>query len=544
MSKEKYENIVREVLGALTFLKKEQDRLGRWEDPANPVEKDKKGSVISGSGQIMACEGLLSFLVPLRRFVHRPDILERIYAIYPREQLVVDIQTLVADLLKQSQFGGSPYVKLMDTSGREHPFLDTVCYTVSLITLSEAVFGAPPNERERGVARQAMDFCLDFLEGAMAKDSDGRVKGWCFTNFDVPSRPFKYATWMATDTLSDLLAIDRLNEKYFISSESIAKIGQFRLALASIKVELDRIYVKGRHSDEEKSAFGGRNILITSGEEVREDKYDSGYSFGLWIIMALLYLDYEDPAVLANALKLLGGHLQNDVARMNLLKNDCNIQFETDREFKPDLKKWINVLVDRSFLPQFVKATAMITSAHPNFGTFDLMERSLAWLLDNRVEDCPAWDLHAQKGDYAIYQTERAIEALCRVSDVYCEVKPASPQQEFARPLAANNSDQTILAIAETVARHAVVININGKGVDAVVDRSVENRLAEMGSRWVSEATTELAKPLTDLSASLNKLADALTRLPATSDEATVIDAIAEFRRLNEIITKAVEGAK
>ncbi len=297
------------IVQALAFLKGEHEKYGRWEDPANKASDT--------TGEIMECEAYLCFLLPLNQFSSQPDVQNQIFDVYPEANLKKDVYDLISGL--SGAFSGTPYVSIQDSDGQSHPFLDTVCYVISIITFAEKVLGEPEAQPQQVAIQQVMEKCLRFLREATVVDREGRAKGWSFTNHDVPDRPFKYSTWMATDSLSDLTSIPDLNKKYYCSKEAFQLATILRRALPQVAYEQSRLYVDGKHTEDERQAFNGRNVLITSGKPVLEDEDDVGFNYNLWIIMALLYLNYDDPSVLANALGSLAAVIDKPDPRRRLL---------------------------------------------------------------------------------------------------------------------------------------------------------------------------------------------------------------------------------
>ncbi|MBX9635218.1 MAG: hypothetical protein K2X44_09575, partial [Magnetospirillum sp.] len=143
MAKESFDSIASAVIEALVFLKKQKDLQGTWQDPANLWVRDEAGAPIAGGGEVMACEGLLSFLTALNRFGGRADLRQRITSIYPLDVLEQDVYELLERLRLGGVYGGRPYVHVLDSENREHPFLDITCYAISLMILAEAVLGEP-----------------------------------------------------------------------------------------------------------------------------------------------------------------------------------------------------------------------------------------------------------------------------------------------------------------------------------------------------------------------------------------------------------------
>ncbi|EME67762.1 hypothetical protein H261_21863 [Paramagnetospirillum caucaseum] len=495
------DHVVEAVMGALSYLKAQRDARGGWEDPANMVERGADGAPVPGKGDIIVCEGLLSYLIAWNRFGTKPDLARRLDEIYPRPLLEQDVYDLLERMGNDRQYSGTPYVSIVDGRGQSHPFLDTVCYAVSLVVLSEAVFGAPSSEPRLRVGRGIMEDCLDILARAVVADEVGRAKGWSFTNHDVPDRPFKYFTWMACDTLSDLCEMKDFSRRYFATPRVVEGLATLRRALSTVKTELVRIHILGQHSAEEKQAFGGRNVDIRTGKAVQEDEFDQGFSFNLWVIMALLYLDYEEPARLKEALFRLGETLENPKVKSDQIKNGCLILLETASAFKPGQDGGENQLLDRSFLPQYVKALALLGLWHPDLAG-DLrprLDQALEWLLANRAAKCPAWDKYAQKGDFAVYQTERAIEALCRVAEWLEDGLPAPdvPAPE-AHQAAAGGISVTELAkiVADVTARHAVSIEINGERARAMIERFVRQSFEDLRLEMSQQLKAEVSRVL------------------------------------------------
>lgn len=525
MAAQSFDSIVEAIIGALGYLKARRDAQGLWEDAANSVD----GATASGSGDIMACEGVLSFLLALNCLNGRPDLQQRIDTIFPRAALEGEMFGLLERLRQGGTYGGRPYAWIVDESGAEHPLVDVVCYAISIITLGEKIFGPPADAERRQLGREVMETCLEILAGSVVYDEVRRAKGWSFTNYDLPDRPFKYCTWMACDTLSDLIEIKDLSDRYYASTRVLDAATAFRRQLPQVKAEMARIHVDGQHTAAERGAFQGRNVLITTGAAVQEDEADRGYSYNLWIIMSLMYLSYEDPRVLATALSAMGTKLGNSKARADQIKAESTILFETGKAFMANMDAGRNFLDDRSFLPQYVKALALFRLWYPaeSAGVEAQLEMALGWLMDNRKAGCPAWDKHARQGDHALYQTERAIEALCRVAD-YLRVGAEVAAPSNAAPVLP--SDGMVLGsafaaelariVAEVASQHAVSLEINGERAKVVIERAVGQRLDAMEDAIHARLAQRLSGPLDGIVAALGSLADRLSQ--ADSGQASI----------------------
>ncbi len=234
------------------------------------------------------------------------------------------------------------------------------------------------------------------------------------------------------------------------------------------------------------------------------------------------------------------------------LKEDCVVLFETESAFKPDADQHLNKIYDRSFLPQYLKALLLYEELFPGMEESlpDRIEQAVELLLNNRKEGVAAWDRYAQEGDFAIYQTERAIEALCRYIEF---VTPSSAQQAQGNehnlsvveiPVSLDALSQVMKGvaplIAETVARRAVTLNVNGKAAESLIKRQVEQAWREQRAGF----TEELQGILTEVHSAFTKQAKVLVEaLGSGSDmkatEKTIDDFSEEFRRMNEKLFKA-----
>lgn len=539
-----------EIVEALSFLREEFKKGGVWQDAANPIEKEGDAPV-SGSGHIMEAEALLCFLLPLAKFPEGSAERQRIYDIYSDKEIVDSLYDFLARLKDTGIYGASPYTRIQSTDGKEHPFIDTACYTISLILLAEDIFG-PPNQN--GIKKDVchvFEACLKIVTGSIVYDTVGRAKGWSFTNHAIPSRPFKYATWMAVDTLSDFVSIANIEEKYYATQAVFRHYVQLKDVLPQVAYETARIYVDARHEEDEKEIFGKRNLSILNNAVVQEDEGDDQLNYNLWIIMTLLYAGYDNFEKIKVALDYLWSVLEEPSKRKSLIKDECEVYFEIPDVFKPtEGVVPSNIIEDRSFLPQFLKCMVLYALKNrKNEAALDeKIEQTFNWLLENRYPDVPAWDAYARRGDYAIYQTERAIEALCKYID-YCQLKKgasSSQRENNTEPLPMAGSIPSLSGfaqeIAEIVSKNAVRIEVSGEGVETMLRKEVQNFLSENKDELIASIRQEIFPELNEMNEALKSLGGKLGDISEEDTVEIVGETFLEIKQLSSVIDKAVEN--
>jgi tetratricopeptide (TPR) repeat protein len=359
---------------------------GKWED-------------YNGSGLVLTCEALTCFLTPALVIPEAKDTLLANTLTY--DVLVKSLE----EILRQSESGfyGLPYVqfKAISKDKKEHGFIDGACFSASVILSATKACEAKIPDRLREPLADTFRRSLDFILGSFIEG-----KGWSWGTYGKPEEPFLYATWTAAETIADVLAFESIAvEKLGVERSVIEELGKC-LDVAS-KFLLERHVF----TDEATSDSGVSFNAITG--EVAFSKKDSHIYYNIWIALALLnsqeapsdaikgILDFAIPQVLSAEAKFLTRDHGFDLDSPKL---DATAPFP-----------------DRALLPSALKALAMWgtnADAGAALAVTDQLSDVYNLVITNRKQGNYVWDRFArdpENSGYAIYYTERAIEALCRV---------------------------------------------------------------------------------------------------------------------------------
>jgi hypothetical protein len=494
-----------EVLGALRALEADYQKNGeQWRCPSNP--SDPK---IQGSGNVIGSEALLCFLLPLSAMRTQYEFQKSLFEIIDKETLRERVENHLLLHKDRADFTGHPYILIVDNEKKSHPFIDSYCFIISLLILYEEIFGRPEDNSTQEHFKSLFRVCLESLKNSAVKGSSGRYTGFFATDKYLPEVPFKYPTWMAIDTLSDLRALDDVSAFSFATNES-TKDATLLLdnILTDIGTEYRRIYIDSELTEKEKELIKGRNVNLTI-DIVKEDPDDASPHYNLWATIILLHLKYRDPEKLAAAFKVLMPYIDDSKKFSMVTNSPCRITFFSDRF--PLGEATENVITDRCFLPQYVKGLSLLLKNIPRLRTEEAftksLERSVAALLKNRKKDVLLWDRFAERAPYAIYQCERAIEALCALANlraaVLSELEDIAPQQRPAQKFDAD--------LIDAVLRHAIVIRVGEDDARAIISREVSNQVGQIRGDLL-EALGRLAVAIDGHFAQAEKSGQAATR--------------------------------
>jgi hypothetical protein len=153
----------------------------------------------------------------------------------------------------------------------------------------------------------------------------------------------------------------------------------------------------------------------------------------------------------------------------------CKVSFFSTQFPEGDAVAIENVITDRCFLPQFVKGLSLLLKTTPRLRSDDTflksLEKSYTALLKNRRKDTPLWDKYAElNAPYAIYQTERAIEALCAFANLQIAVGFETTTEKAEQSI--GTFDRTLV---DAILRHAIVIRVGENDARSLISREVAN---------------------------------------------------------------------
>lgn len=490
-----------EILAALRTLEADYQKNGKqWRCPSNP--SDPK---IRGSGNIIGSEALLCFLLPLSALRARQDFRDKVFSIVNEDSLRERVETHLLSHKDRDDFTGHPYTLIIDLEKKQHPFIDSFCFIISILILYAELFGKPENVSTQEHFKFLFKLCLEGIKNSAIKGSSGRYVGFFVTDKYLPEVPFKYPTWMAIDTLSDLRSLEDISMLPFATAESI-EFGTTLLdsVLNDVFREYIRIYIEGQLTDKEKELIKGRNVDLTK-DIVREDADDNSPHYNLWATIILLHLTYSNTEKLAAAFKVLMPYVDEPKKFRTVTDTACKISFFSDKFPAGEAIAIENVITDRCFLPQYVKGLSLLLKNIPRLRSDEMfltsLEKSLNALLKNRKKDIPLWDKFAEgNAPYAVYQTERAIESLCALVNlrvaIASESTDATPQR---RSSAAFDRD-----LIDAVLKHAIVIRVGEDDARSLISREIADEMAKTRNE-LSEALGRLATILDNGLARLNK---------------------------------------
>lgn len=461
-------DVKQEILAALRALEADYQKNGQeWRCPSNPADPQ-----IRGSGNIIGSEALLCFLLPLSNMRSRSDFQKELSEIIDLNSLRERVENHLLKHRDRADFTGHPYTLIVDSDKINHPFIDSYCFIISLLVLYNELFGAPVKKATQEHFKFLFRVSLETLKNSAVKGSSGRYTGFFVTDKYLPEFPFKYPTWMAIDTLSDLRSLHDLSTLLFSTPESRTDATTLLNNISNdIGAEYRRIYIDNDLTDKEREAIKGRNVNLTQ-DIIREDEDDSSPHYNLWAAIILLHLRYNDTEKLADAFKVLMPYI-DDQKKFRVITGDpCKISFYSANF--PAGEAIDNVITDRCFLPQYVKGLSLLLTSIPRLRDDQLfaasLDKSVVALLKNRKKDVALWDRFAERGaPYAIYQTERAIEAFCALftlqETVSIDAKHTTPSRRQAESFDGN--------LMETVLRHAIVLRIGEDDARSIIAREV-----------------------------------------------------------------------
>jgi hypothetical protein len=457
--------IDREIIGAIGALEIEyKTHNNTWMCPSN-----ENSEAIQGSGNIIKSEAILCYLLPLYEADEAADLGKQISDIVSFKELQSRIDAHLTGLKGPADFTGHPYLQIVDSNGQTHPFLDSYCFVVSILIIYAKIFGAPKDPARVKHFQELFAEGMNFILGSAVKNKRGKYAGFFFTNEFLPDAPYKYPTWMAIDTLSDLDAAT-LNSFPFATEES-RKTARKLLGevLPQIKDEYVRLYVNQDLFPDEAELIAGRNLKLTVGL-IKEDQDDNFPHYNLWATIILLYLEYDSASTIAAAFDVLRRYIDEEKSLRTQLQEPCAISFVSEHFPAGDQDE--NYLTDRSFLAQFVKGLSLFLLNNLQAAQMENLratfEKAFYELLKNRKSGMLLWDRFAEKkAGYAVFQTERSIEALCSCRRLLLNIEKSKHEKIAAAPDAGSSWQEAIL-------RHAIQLRIGEQDGRELIAREVK----------------------------------------------------------------------
>lgn len=364
-----------------------RDYDNQWKD-ANPP------------GIIISCEALLAFLIPAAAM---PELRDEMLSIVSKETIIETLfgKDQVLGLCKD-EFYGSPYIDFSSASGGKGDlgFLDSASFVVSTVYLVSRLLGTDLDKNQLERIEKTFERGLTFI-----KESFVEGQGWSWGTFDKPDEAFLYCTWTAVECLTDLL-----QDRDAVRSIS-PKWKEFEGDVEG-KLNTAREYLERAHIDSPKEGMN-----ITEGT-VSYEPTDTYLNYNLYAVVSLLLLGSKKNQEIEKAIDvILSEFKKSEKVRRRYLAKPMTFYFDSktiirasdDTEYK-----------DRAFLPLLLKALSLFIKENPKES--QKYEKDTAEVYKELLRNRDfgryqyVWDKYAEKDSgYAIYYTERAIEALVRL---------------------------------------------------------------------------------------------------------------------------------
>jgi hypothetical protein len=482
------------VIGALE--EKYKDNNNVWICPGN-VSND----AIRGSGNIIKSEAILCYLLPLSDTEKDSELAKQITDIISLKELQKRIDAYLTGLKGPEDFTGHPYLQIIDSDSRSHAFLDSYCFIISILVMYAKVFGTPKEANKLKHYTLLFAEALNFILKSAVKNERGKYTGFFFTDEFLPAAPYKYPTWMAIDTLSDL-DTNLLASLPFASAASREAANKLLgEVLPQIEEEYIRLYVNQELSADEEKLIEGRNLKLTVGL-IKEDQDDNSPHYNIWAILVLLYLGYDSYSTIQTAFEKLSRFVEDETARIKQLKDDCPIYFFSDHFPAGDTD--VNSMSDRSFLAQYIKGLSLFFRNHPpTMGVESLratFQKAFNELLNNRQAGTPLWDRHSKNSRYAIFSTERSMEALCSCRRLLLDLEKDTEERSIAGLDLGTNWQDAIL-------RHAIQLRVGDQEGREIIAREVKlevERVMDAKEREFRQLIAQLQSEVGELKQGIN----------------------------------------
>ncbi len=382
----------------------------KWRDRAND------------SGLLITAEALCCFFIP----AYFSENLKQKLPQYLNKDI---IEHSIKYLLDQSESGfyGDPYVDFYDTEGNRHEFIDAASYFITTYIYGSKL-GVIPQKFNKTMQERSKKG-LNLIIRSTAK-----FGGWSWGNYKPPEKPFLYTTWTALEALNDILDRDFID---------LLEIDMDTQRLISRHISKTVAYIRDTHlnPDNKKDEQGGNQYLIE--EVLNFPDTGSGIQYNLWALLSSIYSGHIKMGKKADIEDLkLAFIVGNNYVESNIKSWADEKKFFFDvidgaiYDRKDEETREASALSDRTAIPLFLKSLAIFlreaqlqeevaqyieNPENPKLSFKPILNQlNLLYLrlLDKEIhpERKAVWDKKAPKQDgYAIYYTERAIEALIAV---------------------------------------------------------------------------------------------------------------------------------
>lgn len=473
---------------ALQLLAQLHKKNEGWICPSNPVEKKYLDNEV-----IIRLESLLCFLLVANCGLEIDKNSNGIGL----DHIRVQVENEISRISKMDSLTGHPYIKVEDMNQKELGFLDGYCMAISCMIFYSRLFGSPVSRSKINHFQTVFNKCLEFIIGCAIKNSSDSFTGFFCTNHHLPDLPYKYCTWMVVETMSDFFDEKDYRDLFFITDESQDKIDIIMgKIIPDITSNYIRIYVNESLNEEEKIHIDGRNVLVTE-RVIQEDEYDSTPQQNVWVLLVLLISGYDNFDVVHESIFMLyKKYLKQPDKRVDSLRERTKIKFYNENlPFKED-EPFTNAMVDRAFLPQFLKVCAL---ARKKFGSADgqldeLIRNSIEWISANRIQGLALWDKEADKnGGWAVYSSERVFEAYTNVLRCYDLHKERNKPSQRAQV-----SDVFVNGGISLVIENLPLQDYIEEKINFAIEKHIEKLRNEIEDKKYKEDFSEMKRKLTD----------------------------------------------
>ena len=410
-------------------LVRSRDYSGIWRDVQNDT------------GIIIECEAICSLLL-----AHR-CLEDRGVGILGDSLVITDGEVfgMIRNLLQQCEekgLIGYPYLQIRNACpafSREPDYVDTASFLLTTLHLFWQVYrDRLLNEQHREVEQSLRRNLLQALQVIDEAYIDGEIKGWSWGREDKPDEPFLYFTWTIVETISDIEENKHILRD-FPEAEDLAN--RLFARLDAVRTSFEHRYLGGHSSTEEQVNYDVRKGRVVYPQQDSEPHYN------IWILLTLLQTGCKREQDLKAGIDVLK-RMDDEDKHNRFIQRLADVPLDGRSLLKPDQGVRLQ---DRCYLPQLLKAVAIFVDMYPayvdEYGAFlddlyDKLKRNI-----RRDKYLFVWDA---AGEYAIYYSERSIEALCALYRLLSKLETANGRGSESRP-AETEADGIVSVLAEAV---------------------------------------------------------------------------------------------
>lgn len=377
------EEVIIKAIAQMEKLRTQQFH-GEWRDAENLP------------GIISTCEALFSILSPMEKI---PLLKEQIFPLVD----VPNIKKTIAQVISWTEEGffGSPYIDFSaDTRfEKDQDFLDSACFVFSALSYAKKVLRKQLEEQTVEQIDKRLVQALKVIDECHL----GEKKGWAWGHVDKPDESFLYCCWTAAEMIEGL----NENPKSILPQGANDIMDNLKEKVIYTRNWLEDTFIKNPKKGE------GIQYDLTKDAIAFAPEDKSAY-YNLYAVFSLLLMGSKEFQAIETGIDVIV-ECFND-SRRSYLRKSFEFFFDGKEILIPEeAKKY----TDRAFLPLVLKVLALYVGDNTqrmNKYKDNILE-FYDLLLKNRGEGIysAVWDKYASSTPYAIYYTERAIEALLRL---------------------------------------------------------------------------------------------------------------------------------